>query len=178
MSTLREQAAQAQSIGERQLLLAAKLNEAADIADQVGGIATVTAVKSTAVKSAKRGRPAGSKNSSPTKKSPKAKKAVAKKAAVASKKDVASKKAGRGRRNGPKSMKEMVVSILKGRKKGLILPDIVQHIMDSGYETKSKDVVNVVYQAVYKLMKDEGITDDQRVEKDGKNYRLTAAAAA
>jgi hypothetical protein len=73
-------------------------------------------------------------------------------------------------------MKEMVVSALKGKKKGLGLPEIVSTVLASGYETKSKSPVNVVYQAVYKLMKDDGVADDQRIEKFDNNYRLKEAA--
>lgn len=150
--TLREQAQAAQAAGEQQLALAAKLNEAADLADQVGGVTTAPTTGK------KRGRKAGSKNKNTEGKS------------------TGTTTGGRGRRNGAKSMKEVVVQVLKGKKKGLSLADIVSAVLASGYETKSKKPAEVVYQAVYKLMKDEGISDDQRVEKEGDNYRLQSAA--
>lgn len=155
MNTLREQAAQAKADGERQLALAGKLEEAADLADQVGGIATATATTGK-----RRGRKKGSKNKTP--------------ATAASKSTTAG--SGRGKRNGPKSMKEVVVSVLKGKKKGLQLSDIVTAVIGSGYKTNSKQPVNVVYQAVYKLMKDKGVPVDQVIEKEGDKYRLKSAA--
>jgi hypothetical protein len=148
--------------------LAVKLEEAAAIEEQIGtatvAIATPAAKKTTPATGKKRGRPAGSKNKSS--------------AATATAATPATTPAatGRGRRNGPKSMKEMVVSALKGKKKGLGLPEIVSTVLASGYETKSKSPVNVVYQAVYKLMKDDGVADDQRIEKFDNNYRLKEAA--
>jgi hypothetical protein len=152
--------------------LATKLEEAAAIEEQLGTATvtvTVTAPKTTAAKKTaatgkKRGRPAGSKN----------KDATATATATAS--TPASTGTGRGRRNGPKSMKEMVVAALKGKKKGLGLPDIVSNVLASGYETNSKSPVNVVYQAVYKLMKDENVGADSRIVKDGSNYKLQEAA--
>lgn len=150
--------------------LATKLEEAAAIEEQLGTATvtvTVTAPKTTAAKKTaatgkKRGRPAGSKNKDAT--------------ATATASTPASTGTGRGRRNGPKSMKEMVVAALKGKKKGLGLPDIVSNVLASGYETNSKSPVNVVYQAVYKLMKDENVGADSRIVKDGSNYKLQEAA--
>jgi hypothetical protein len=153
-TTLREQA-------NLHSQLATKLEEAAAIEEQLG-TATITVAKpakktATAAAGKKRGRPAGSKNATAAATKPKA-------------------STGRGRRNGPKSMKEMVVAALKGKKKGLGLPDIVSTVLASGYETKSKSPVNVVYQAVYKLMKDDGVAADQKIVKDGSNYKLQEAA--
>lgn len=148
--------------------LATKLEEAAAIEDQIGTAAVATAPKAKAkaapAKSgAKRGRPKGSKNTvkAPAAKAPKTTKTT---------------KTGQGRRNGTKSMKDMVVAALTGKKEGLVLPEIVTSILASGYETKAKSPVDVVYQAVYKLMKDDNVADDQKVVKEGKCYKLAKAA--
>lgn len=157
-STLRERAALASQ-------LAAKLEEAAAIEEQLG-TATATA---TAVTPAKAKKPRAAKKASATSQSSTT--------AQSTESTSGGTGSGRGRRNGPKSMKEMVVSVLKGKKQGLTLSDIVQAVIDGGYETKSKNPVNVVYQAVYKLMKDEDTPEDQRIEKTEENsYRLKAAA--
>tara|TARA_Y100000034_G_scaffold42710_1_gene52268 strand:- start:8919 stop:9377 length:459 start_codon:yes stop_codon:yes gene_type:complete len=152
MSTLREQAA-------LHTALATKLEEAAALEEQLGSSSPTPAPAASTGK--RRGRKPGSKNAAKSTTSSKPK----------------GESTGRGRRNGPKSMKEMVVTVLKGKKKGLQLSDIVQAVIDGGYETKAKNPVNVVYQAVYKLMKDEDTPDEQKIEKtDEHKYRLKAAA--
>jgi hypothetical protein len=70
----------------------------------------------------------------------------------------------------------MVVAALTGKKEGLVLPEIVTSILASGYETKAKSPVDVVYQAVYKLMKDDNVSAEQKVIKEGKCYKLAKAA--
>jgi hypothetical protein len=109
------------------------------------------------------GRPKGSKN--------RPKEAGAVEPAVASAAPAAKVD---GRRNGKTSLRELLTQILKKNRTGLTLAELVRAALNEGYKSKTKGkFAQIVYQNLYKLMKDEHSVSK---DKDTKKYRLVKAA--
>jgi hypothetical protein len=52
------------------------------------------------------------------------------------------------------SLAEVIQGVLKGRKNGMQLPDVVKGVHESGYKSNGKgDFAQLVYQTLYKMMK-------------------------
>jgi len=74
------------------------------------------------------------------------------------------------------SLRELLTEILKKNKTGLTLAELVKETLRSGYKSKTKGKFSqIVYQNLYKLMKDEHTIEKN---KDTKKYRLKDKAAA
>ena len=72
------------------------------------------------------------------------------------------------------SLKSLIMTILKENKSGLDLPSLVEKCIQRGYKSNTKGSFSgIVYQNLYKLIKDE-----KSVEKDdeSKKYKLAKAA--
>ena len=104
------------------------------------------------------GRPAGSKNR------PKDDDSVAAPAPSA--------QASAGRRN-KTSLRELISTVLKRNSGGLTLQEIVKKCLSEGYKSKTKGKFHqIVYQNLYKLMKDEHTVSK---DADTKKYKRKAA---
>ena len=100
--------------------------------------------------SSKRGRPKGSKNKS--------------------KGDEDSGK----RASNKTSLRELILQILNHKRGGLSLPDLVKECLSSGYKSTTKGKFsNIVYQNLYKLMKEE-----KAVEKDSESRKYSVIRKA
>lgn len=81
-------------------------------------------------------------------------------------------KVRRTRGRNASSLRTMILDILKKHRSGLELKEIVAKTLEAGYDTKSGNFAQVVYQQLHKL-----INDDAEVTKDttdGKKYKLVA----
>jgi hypothetical protein len=80
-----------------------------------------------------------------------------------------------GRLRGKTSLKELIGTVLKRNRSGLTLPEIVKECLAEGYKSQtSGSFSQIVYQNLYKLMKDEHSVEKN---KETKKYKLVHKAA-
>ena len=70
------------------------------------------------------------------------------------------------------SLRELTLQVLKRNRRGLKLAEVVTKCREAGYKSNTKgDFSQIVYQTLYKLMKE----DEPKVTKDDDKYVLNAA---
>lgn len=70
------------------------------------------------------------------------------------------------------SLRELALQVLKRNRRGLKLAEVVTKCREAGYKSNTKgDFSQIVYQTLYKLMKE----DEPKVTKDDDKYVLNAA---